>query len=275
MKRDRLSFETEKPFFFWIFRDLLFSRTALRKVWKLITRQYWLVDRVFFLLLTQFLHDFNIFPHAHAASLCDLFLCRWYHDADTRWQWNCKGARTGRRQVQNRGKCSWQWNPQWGQQMLLSQWWVAASTQSLLRWWCDQGKNLSSILTFHQQTYTMSALFAYLRWIFFGNFLLIILLISQFLVESHTGNCLTEGLIDVTDCYYGFPIALSYPHFLDGDAMLNENITGCSPNRTQHESSFIVNPVSCKCTFYNFTSLDVLVWANCQRRKKNPANDQL
>lgn len=112
-------------------------------------------------------------------------------------------------------------------------------------------------MTFNRQTYDVAV--CSLAVDFFGNFLLIIFLISQFLVEFHTGNCLTEGLIDVTDCYYGFPIALSYPHFLDGDAMLNENITGCSPNRTQHESSFIVNPVSCKCTFYNFTSLDVLV----------------
>jgi hypothetical protein len=48
----------------------------------------------------------------------------------------------------------------------------------------------------------------------------------------------------VTDCYYGFPIALSFPHFLDADPQLLENVTGCQPNRTEHESYFIVNPVS-------------------------------
>jgi scavenger receptor class B, member 1 len=59
-----------------------------------------------------------------------------------------------------------------------------------------------------------------------------------------TGKCLAEGLSDVTDCYYGFPIALSFPHFLDADPQLLENITGVTPNRTEHESYFIVNPVS-------------------------------
>jgi scavenger receptor class B, member 1 len=67
---------------------------------------------------------------------------------------------------------------------------------------------------------------------------------SFFLLISPTGNCLAEGLSDVTDCYYGFPIALSFPHFLDADPKLTENITGVLPNRTEHESYFVVNPVS-------------------------------
>lgn len=61
-----------------------------------------------------------------------------------------------------------------------------------------------------------------------------------------TDKCLVEGLIDVTDCYYGFPIALSYPHFLDADPILLENVTGSTPNRSLHESYFILNPVSHK-----------------------------
>lgn len=55
---------------------------------------------------------------------------------------------------------------------------------------------------------------------------------------------MAEGLSDVTDCYYGFPIALSYPHFLDADPVLLENVTGSTPNRTEHESFFDINPVS-------------------------------
>ncbi|CRL06508.1 CLUMA_CG019609, isoform A [Clunio marinus] len=58
------------------------------------------------------------------------------------------------------------------------------------------------------------------------------------------GHCLAEGLSDVTDCYYGFPIALSYPHFLDADPILLENVTGSSPNRSVHESFFMLNPTS-------------------------------
>jgi len=55
---------------------------------------------------------------------------------------------------------------------------------------------------------------------------------------------MTEGLSDVTDCYYGFPIALSYPHFLDADPQLLVNVTGSQPNRSMHESFFYINPVS-------------------------------
>lgn len=59
------------------------------------------------------------------------------------------------------------------------------------------------------------------------------------------GKCLPEGLVDVTDCYYGFPIALSYPHFLDANPALLDNVTGgISPNRSEHESYFHINPVS-------------------------------
>ncbi|XP_070501982.1 scavenger receptor class B member 1 [Chironomus tepperi] len=57
-------------------------------------------------------------------------------------------------------------------------------------------------------------------------------------------KCLAEGLIDVTDCYYGFPIALSYPHFLDADPALLEGVNGSKPNRSLHESYFVLNPLS-------------------------------
>ncbi|XP_055541325.1 scavenger receptor class B member 1-like isoform X3 [Wyeomyia smithii] len=58
------------------------------------------------------------------------------------------------------------------------------------------------------------------------------------------GHCLPTGLIDVTDCYYGFPIALSYPHFLDGDQHLLEKINGLQPNQSLHRSFFMINPLS-------------------------------
>ncbi|XP_041970345.1 scavenger receptor class B member 1-like isoform X2 [Aricia agestis] len=58
------------------------------------------------------------------------------------------------------------------------------------------------------------------------------------------GKCLPEGLIDVTDCYYGFPIALSYPHFYKGDDILFEKVEGLTPNREQHETRLYINPKS-------------------------------
>lgn len=60
------------------------------------------------------------------------------------------------------------------------------------------------------------------------------------------GNCLQYGLLDVTDCYYGFPIALSYPHFLYSDPELLNSIEGSTPDVSKHESYFIIQPVSFK-----------------------------
>ncbi|XP_012541119.1 scavenger receptor class B member 1 isoform X2 [Monomorium pharaonis] len=58
------------------------------------------------------------------------------------------------------------------------------------------------------------------------------------------GHCLKPGLIDVTDCYYGFPIALSYPHFYKSDPSLLEAIEGLKPTKEQHESYFYIQPKS-------------------------------
>ena len=57
-------------------------------------------------------------------------------------------------------------------------------------------------------------------------------------------KCLPIGLLDVTDCYYGFPISLSYPHFLHGDRILREKVQGLNPVITDHEPYFIIEPVS-------------------------------
>ncbi|XP_055908246.1 scavenger receptor class B member 1 isoform X2 [Eupeodes corollae] len=58
------------------------------------------------------------------------------------------------------------------------------------------------------------------------------------------GYCQPRGLIDVTDCYYGFPISLSYPHFMDSDPGLTNNVTGLKPNRSEHSSHFVIQPES-------------------------------
>ncbi|XP_017109255.1 scavenger receptor class B member 1 isoform X6 [Drosophila bipectinata] len=58
------------------------------------------------------------------------------------------------------------------------------------------------------------------------------------------GYCQPVGLIDVTDCYYGFPISLSFPHFMGGDVGLKKNITGMNPDPAMHSSEFIIQPES-------------------------------
>lgn len=58
------------------------------------------------------------------------------------------------------------------------------------------------------------------------------------------GRCLPVGLIDVTECYYGFPIALSYPHFYLADPKVLENMEGVNPDPEKHESYFYIQPKS-------------------------------
>ncbi|XP_078051265.1 scavenger receptor class B member 1 [Augochlora pura] len=58
------------------------------------------------------------------------------------------------------------------------------------------------------------------------------------------GRCLQAGLIDVTDCYYGFPIALSYPHFYKTDPSVLEAVEGLNPRADLHESYAYVQPKS-------------------------------
>ncbi|XP_043803781.1 scavenger receptor class B member 1-like isoform X1 [Apis laboriosa] len=58
------------------------------------------------------------------------------------------------------------------------------------------------------------------------------------------GYCLKAGLIDVTDCYYGFPIALSYPHFYKSDPSILEAIEGLNPRPELHESYAYIQPKS-------------------------------
>lgn len=55
------------------------------------------------------------------------------------------------------------------------------------------------------------------------------------------GRCLPRGLLDVQECYYGFPIALSYPHFHHADPKLLENIEGSNPDPKLHETEFRLN----------------------------------
>jgi hypothetical protein len=41
----------------------------------------------------------------------------------------------------------------------------------------------------------------------------------------------------------GIPVALSFPHFLNGDPQLLEKMDGLSPDPSKHESIFVIQPV--------------------------------
>lgn len=64
------------------------------------------------------------------------------------------------------------------------------------------------------------------------------------------GKCLPRGLIDVAECYYGFPIALSYPHFYDADPKIKAAVDGLKDDQELHESYFMINRVSLFFVFF-------------------------
>jgi len=55
---------------------------------------------------------------------------------------------------------------------------------------------------------------------------------------------LLSGLSDVSPCYYDFPIAASFPHFLNGDHALRDSISGLNPSDEKHGSYLIVEPLT-------------------------------
>ncbi|XP_073977460.1 scavenger receptor class B member 1-like isoform X1 [Rhodnius prolixus] len=57
-------------------------------------------------------------------------------------------------------------------------------------------------------------------------------------------KCLPKGILDVHECYYGFPIALSYPHFYEVDEEVQNSIEGMTPNEDLHKTFFIINEES-------------------------------
>ncbi|XP_075153536.1 protein peste-like [Haematobia irritans] len=56
------------------------------------------------------------------------------------------------------------------------------------------------------------------------------------------GECLPHGVFNVSSCYFGLPVMVSKPHFMDADPMFAGEVEGMAPNRTWHETSIILEP---------------------------------
>lgn len=68
-----------------------------------------------------------------------------------------------------------------------------------------------------------------------------------FCKENDIEQCKPRGLLDVRNCYYGFPIALSYPHFYEADPVLFDKVeSGLYPDPEKHQTFFIIEPVRSK-----------------------------
>ncbi|XP_050349575.1 lysosome membrane protein 2-like [Nymphalis io] len=55
-------------------------------------------------------------------------------------------------------------------------------------------------------------------------------------------NCLPNGFVDISSCYYGFPIALSKPHYMDTDPEQQAFFKGFKPDRQKHMSVVEIEP---------------------------------
>ncbi|CAH0398991.1 unnamed protein product [Chilo suppressalis] len=55
-------------------------------------------------------------------------------------------------------------------------------------------------------------------------------------------NCLPDGFVDISNCYYGFPITLSKPHFMDADPQQQSYYQGMNPDPKKHSSILDVEP---------------------------------
>lgn len=63
--------------------------------------------------------------------------------------------------------------------------------------------------------------------------------------RSDHKKCPPNGILDISSCPASqLPFLISYPHFLEGDALLFEHFEGLSPNPELHSTSFDINPQS-------------------------------
>lgn len=55
---------------------------------------------------------------------------------------------------------------------------------------------------------------------------------------------LKSGVLDVSNCWYGAPVVLSFPHFYLADSSFLENIEGLNPSKQRHGSHIDAEPIS-------------------------------
>lgn len=58
----------------------------------------------------------------------------------------------------------------------------------------------------------------------------------------YNGKCPAKGIQTIAPCYYGIPIVLSQPHFLNADKEILESVNGLNPTVKEHGSIAKVQP---------------------------------
>uniref|UniRef100_W8B820 Protein croquemort n=2 Tax=Ceratitis capitata TaxID=7213 RepID=W8B820_CERCA len=58
------------------------------------------------------------------------------------------------------------------------------------------------------------------------------------------GKCVPSGLINISSCWFGSPMFLSYPHFHDADPTYLSQVDGLKPEKDKHELYLVLEPKS-------------------------------
>ncbi|XP_021916761.1 protein peste-like isoform X2 [Zootermopsis nevadensis] len=58
------------------------------------------------------------------------------------------------------------------------------------------------------------------------------------------GECVPQGVLNISACRYGAPGFVSYPHFLDADPIFSQKIKGMSPNPEKHRMYVTLEPTT-------------------------------
>lgn len=59
-------------------------------------------------------------------------------------------------------------------------------------------------------------------------------------------NCqeVPSGLLNVSSCWYGVPVFVSYPHFYNADPSYVDAVEGIKPDKDRHEMVIILEPTT-------------------------------
>lgn len=63
--------------------------------------------------------------------------------------------------------------------------------------------------------------------------------------KGHRDLCDLDGLLDMSACSDGVPIAMSPPHFLGANSKLRQDVIGLRPDPVKHDTYLDIEPVSC------------------------------
>ncbi|RWS06792.1 scavenger receptor class B member 1-like protein [Dinothrombium tinctorium] len=62
--------------------------------------------------------------------------------------------------------------------------------------------------------------------------------------QKHKKLRFPNGVIDLSACFFGAPVLMSYPHFLNADPYYLRTVDGLKPNKSLHDIWFAVEPIT-------------------------------